>query len=239
MSIKTKVTKLKKTRASKVPIPDLKIDPEVPGLNGNTYQSPEQPLTRKSQSSPKKNWAFTYNNFKENEIQDLIVPTFTKYCESYTFSKEKGSVTKTPHLQGRFKLKVKRRITELQKIFGPWHFEEERNLNASAEYVVKDCKSIDDVFSNKLSTNDSAHVKFLKIKKSALKWFDIDETHYNDEIEDWVRTGHGDVCDFHDLEIIHNKPWWKFEIEYFWWYLDEYHIDDMDKYLGFMEVHVL
>lgn len=232
MSIKLNIVK-KRSENSSEGVPEFR------GEIGNTDQSPERSHTRKPQESPKIHWQFTYNNYDPNEIRDLLVPIFEKYCKSYTFGKEIGA-SGTPHLQGRFSLKTKKRTEQLRKIWGNWHFEAERNRERGAEYVVKDCHNIEDVFTNEKTGNDSTHVKFMKTKRDAFNFFSIDEIEYNDEIEEWCHKKTGGCCDFKDLENIHNKDWWKFEIEFFWDFLDEfYYKDNVENYLIFMELYVL
>lgn len=230
MSINLKIVKKRSKNSSK-------IDPEEGSKYGNTDTIEPLLHTRKKQPSPIKNWAFTLNNFEENEIQSSIVPAFKNYCQYYTFAIEKGTIKGTTHLQGRFTLNKKRRLTEIKKIFGDkFHFEPERNEKASAEYVVKDCKKKEDIYTNQWNTNTSDKVKFYNLKDKAFKWFDIDETHYYIYIIEWCVKESGGIqycTTFEDLALIREQKVFDIEQEYFWEYLHLFYIDDHKKYMDF------
>lgn len=68
---------------------------------GNTNTTPVK------QIAPSKRWCFTLNNFTDENIE-WLVPKFQEYCKKYIVAKEVGE-NGTPHLQGFFEFKVKRR----------------------------------------------------------------------------------------------------------------------------------
>ena len=69
---------------------------------GNT-NSP--PVTKKKQVSPAKKWAFTYNNYTENEYSSII-EVLKEKCDVAIVGKEIAE-SGTPHLQGYCEFKVK------------------------------------------------------------------------------------------------------------------------------------
>lgn len=100
---------------------------------GNTKTSSR---VSKKQISPSKRWCFTLNNYTEDEISS-IVPVFKEYCIVALFSKEVGE-SGTPHLQGYFEFKTKRRpssVFQCKRI----HFEKAiGNKQQNIEYCCKD-----------------------------------------------------------------------------------------------------
>lgn len=81
-----------------------KIVPEVPRDLGNTTDQ----ISTKKQISPAKRWCFTLNNYTDDEVSSIssIVPEF---CSKWIFSKEIAPTTGTPHIQGFFEFKIKKR----------------------------------------------------------------------------------------------------------------------------------
>lgn len=74
---------------------------------GESNTSPP-PCEKKKQISPAKQWAFTLNNWTEEEYSS-IVPLCEKECLKYIIAKEVGEECGTPHLQGfcHFKRKLR------------------------------------------------------------------------------------------------------------------------------------
>lgn len=83
-----------------------KIVPIVPEIieEGNTKTSSKQ-------ISPAVKWCFTFNNYTEKDIEDIIY-SFSSNSSKYIFENEKGE-NGTPHLQGYISFKKKRRPSEL------------------------------------------------------------------------------------------------------------------------------
>lgn len=76
---------------------------------GNT--NPQSPP--KKQISAAKRWGFTYNNYRKEDIESILVPKFQSNCTLYVFQEETGEAG-TPHLQGYIEFETKRRPTELK-----------------------------------------------------------------------------------------------------------------------------
>lgn len=91
------------------------------------------------QSSSKKNWAFTFNNYDPHSIA-LLQEIFNRIKCKYVFGEEIGEENKTPHLQGQIILAKKQRLTWLKKIDPRIHWSGTRNLSASVDYCQKDGK---------------------------------------------------------------------------------------------------
>lgn len=96
------------------------MDPDSSNSSGegNTKTSPSL-----KQITPSKRWCFTLNNYSDDDI-DRLVPILNEYCSKYIVGKEVGEQG-TPHLQGFFEFKTKRRPVNLfnnKKI----HFEKTR-----------------------------------------------------------------------------------------------------------------
>lgn len=72
---------------------------------GNTKPTPKQ-------QSPKKRWCFTLHNYTNDSIS-FLNSLFSSISSNFLFSEEKGKSGETPHLQGYFELKTKKRLTGL------------------------------------------------------------------------------------------------------------------------------
>lgn len=133
---------------------------KVPSENGNT----------KGHSHPKKLWAFTLNNYTD---QDLInVPEMLNHlCTKWVFGIEKGEEKEIPHLQGQLTLKKKKRLTALKKLDIRIHWEPTRNEDASVDYCKKEGK----VFTN-------------EIQKSYGKWESIKWKNWQCDILNLIKT---------------------------------------------------
>ena len=91
------------------------------------------------QSSPSKRWCFTYHNYENKDIIALI-DYFNSSNSSYIFSEELGKSGTTPHLQGYFELKDKKRRTALSKALGSViHFEKAKGTrDENIAYISKE-----------------------------------------------------------------------------------------------------
>jgi len=82
---------------------------------------------------------FTYHVDKfEEEVFNRLRDYLNEKCKKYCFQLEKGSLTDKLHYQGRFSLKIKKRIVELKSPFN-WHLSPTSDGNrANNFYVSKD-----------------------------------------------------------------------------------------------------
>lgn len=98
----------------------------------------------KSKSSPKQSiqllkHCFTYNNYKDNDIE-ILETTFRdfKKIQKYVFQEEIGEKCGTPHLQGSVWFKTKTRWEELKLPFGNlMRWTSMRNEEACIKYCQK------------------------------------------------------------------------------------------------------
>lgn len=109
------------------------------GTNGSTQEESSQAGERNTKAgrcSPAKNWCFTFNNYKENDpenIHMLMGQVSTKWC----FQEETGE-SGTPHLQGAVSFKEKVRPMGLFKEWPGIHWELMRNEHAAFKYASKE-----------------------------------------------------------------------------------------------------
>lgn len=97
--------------------------PSVPEGTGNTKQSPV------------KWWAFTFNNFSEDDLSMFQHTDF-----EYVFQIEVGK-SGTPHLQGTVACRPKKRFSTLKKQFNSTiHWEKVRDIGASIRYCCDPLK---------------------------------------------------------------------------------------------------
>lgn len=90
----------------------------------------------KKQITPSKRWCFTLNNYTQEHI-DWLVPKFQEYCKKYIIGKEVGE-NGTPHLQGFFKFKVKRRPKSVfEKLVGVVKKDEGYTLDVNKEKSIR------------------------------------------------------------------------------------------------------
>lgn len=99
-------------------------------------------------------WDFTIgeNKIELQELKDILM----KECKKWTFQLEKGDKTGYLHYQGRFSLKIKKRISELIKIFDNknFHFSITSNSNKNNNfYVIKDDTRIGNCIYKDTDTN--------------------------------------------------------------------------------------
>ncbi len=89
-------------------------------------------------------WCFTLNNYTKDNIEQ-IEQYFSSSAKKYIFQEE-TSESGTPHLQGCFWLKKRRRITELTKDMIQAHYTVCRNWSASVAYCRKQETRSGDIF---------------------------------------------------------------------------------------------
>lgn len=82
---------------------------------------------------PKKSWAFTLNNYTEEEEKQLK----DLECNYIVYGHEVGQEG-TPHLQGHIVFKTAKRLSGLKKINERIHWSETIDEEASANYCMKD-----------------------------------------------------------------------------------------------------
>lgn len=93
-------------------------------------------------------WAFTWNNYKEEDIKNLI-----NMLETYVFQEEVGA-SGTKHLQGCLKFKNPRSFNSIKKLVPSAHVEKCRNWNASCHYCSKEATRVGKLY----VSNDMAHL---------------------------------------------------------------------------------
>lgn len=106
-------------------------------MKNNSSNSSEEGNTKlPRQIAPSKRWCFTLNNYTDDDVSNLV-PVFQEYCSKYIVGKEVGEQG-TPHLQGFFEFKTKRRpinIFNNPKI----HFEKTRGTDLdNVKYCSKE-----------------------------------------------------------------------------------------------------
>ncbi|AXH73402.1 MAG: putative viral replication protein [Cressdnaviricota sp.] len=104
--------------------------------NGGVILDP--PLTTKrKQISPAKRWCFTFNNYTESDYSS-IVPILRQECDKWIVGKEIGE-SGTPHLQGFFVFKTKKRPSSVFNFTKSIHFERTKgNDEQNIQYCSKD-----------------------------------------------------------------------------------------------------
>lgn len=88
-----------------------------------------------SKVAPLKYWMFTFNNYDENDVSDVLNKLKEK-CEKFVIQEELGE-NKTPHLQGSIKLLKPGRWSEL-KLSKKIHWDKTKSFDKSFEYCQKD-----------------------------------------------------------------------------------------------------
>lgn len=118
------------------------IEIERDGNTGSTTQSTsllkaaKSVKTSRKQSIQAKKWDFTLNNYTEKEIEQ-IEQTLSTEAVKFVFQEEIGE-NGTPHLQGCFELKKKKRKTALIKWNKRISFRPCRNWSALVDYCQKE-----------------------------------------------------------------------------------------------------
>lgn len=103
--------------------------------NGNTNPPV---LAKQSREVQALSWCYTLNNYTPIELEQLEQWSI-KNCKKYIIGKEIGECG-TPHLQGFFVLKSKKRMSTLINELNNnrYHWEKARNIPASARYCAKE-----------------------------------------------------------------------------------------------------
>ena len=107
---------------------------------GNTKTSP------KIQISPSKQWCFTYNNYKVEDISSIVSIFKDNHCK-YVFQEETGE-SGTKHLQGSVMFNNKVRPMGILKMFKGIHWEKTKDLKASIQYCCKEESRTGQIFAN-------------------------------------------------------------------------------------------
>lgn len=110
----------------------------------------------KKRASASKKWCFTFNNYKENEIDELI-KVLAPISDLYYFCKEVGD-SGTPHLQGFVEFTNKQRPMEVCKFTNKIHWEK---MKGSIEENLEYCRKTDGEF--------FTNMKFPRILEDPLK----------------------------------------------------------------------
>lgn len=116
------------------------LDPPEP-------QEPQE-IVKNEDKKQRKSWFFTFNNYKESDI-DILLDKFNEICEKFLFQREKGKgiITEkngieiqlkegTEHLQGVIFLKKAMRWSEF-KLPNVIHWEGTRSKERAKEYCQK------------------------------------------------------------------------------------------------------
>lgn len=113
---------------------------------GNTINPIPLSNNKKFQISPSIRWCFTFNNYTNEDIK-YLVPKFRDFCKFSIVGEEIGE-SGTPHLQGYFEFKTKRRplaVFDLKKI----HFEKAKgSKNENIDYCKKESKLLNELCIN-------------------------------------------------------------------------------------------
>lgn len=81
-------------------------------IAGNT----EQQCNANKQDNQYVYWSFTWNNYHK-EMIEIIFNVLKSECDWYIIQEEEGEEKNTPHLQGTLKLKKRKRLSELRRIY--------------------------------------------------------------------------------------------------------------------------
>jgi len=92
--------------------------------------------TKHSQSSQRKNWFFTWNNYPADARE--LLSELKPFAKKLVFQSEKGKETETPHIQGVVELLKPMRYTEFKWLPKTIHWEATRNAGAAVGYCLKD-----------------------------------------------------------------------------------------------------
>jgi len=110
-------------------------------LENAQSQYTENTVEQKKQGSQHLFWCFTFNNYTEEQIEQIEMILRVE-ADWYVFQEEEGE-NKTPHLQGTFKLKNRKRLTELKRLItGDPHLEPTKKIPASIVYCCDHNKRV-------------------------------------------------------------------------------------------------
>jgi len=106
------------------------------GEEGNTNSS-SPPLEKEKRDTQSCVWCITLNNYTDTELEQL--EQWSKLnCKKWVYGKELGE-EKTPHIQGVFSLKKKKRFVTLKKELGNrYHIEKCISWQGSVKYCMKE-----------------------------------------------------------------------------------------------------
>jgi hypothetical protein len=96
--------------------------------------------------SPSKQWCFTYNNYKIEDICSIVSILKDNKCK-YVFQEETGE-SGTIHLQGSVMFDNKVRPMSIFKMFKGIHWEKTKDLKASIAYCCKEESRTGQIFTN-------------------------------------------------------------------------------------------
>jgi len=116
----------------------------------------------KTQTKRSRSWAFTLNNYTDEELEACKAWE----CKHLVFGKEVSS-TGTPHLQGNVVFSTLKSLAQLKKLNGRAHWTQTIALEASIEYCEKD----GDVFEKGLrpATNEEKGLRGKAAMKEIIK----------------------------------------------------------------------
>lgn len=147
---------------------------------------------RKKQISCAKCWAFTFNNYTEDDISS-IVPIFLRLEAQYLFSKEIGDEG-TPHLQGAVVFKKKIRPLSIGLPLGIHWSKMRDSIKANFLYCAKRETPRCDIFTN---VKIPRHLKRLPCEDNMYPWQSTLMEFINQEPDDrtivWIWEGVGNV----------------------------------------------
>ncbi len=109
--------------------------PQIKLGGGNTKLPPKR----------NRNWCFTLNNYKENDITQLHVEKENVSCKQFCFQEEKGE-NNIPHLQGVISYKEGKTFNVMKKLLPKAHWEICRNLKASLSYCSKERTRVGNIY---------------------------------------------------------------------------------------------
>jgi len=110
------------------------------GANGESVEGNTKTSTDSLEKRPTQQiwWCFTLPNWTEEEYEKWSQWS-QRFCKKWVVGKEIGPNSGTPHLQGTFALKTKRRFTELKKHLGSrYHLEPCKYPVDAMIYCAKD-----------------------------------------------------------------------------------------------------
>ena len=97
-------------------VPVVPSVPQSAKLNGNT--SIKLARKKKKTVNPAKNWRFTFNNYTQKELKDILIILDSAICSRYVINEETGENSGIEHLQGyvEFKKKIRPKNILIDKV---------------------------------------------------------------------------------------------------------------------------